>query len=747
MDKGLWSTWKEATLLHPQSIFLIYCKQQLKKLFTFQTIKNYVASLRKQLFAYQSKEKITPVVFLSSGVSSIIFLLSTLPCKHCKSNNYLPVSNLKDLLDIFSLISTPAVLIEKKKFLKLQKNLFEIYKKNEFKILIVSFSKTERLVSSYPFKERDVVQFFLDQQITSARRICDSFQKQDDEQFEYALKTSGTTSNSGLYVFVQFQSMWDNVVDFAIEWKVTKNDTILLSSPLHFDPSLIDLFLSISSGCQLLLVGNKIKRNKKQLFEIIKNEKCTILQCTPSLLLNAKHSQLVDLFNPEDTHLRIVALGGEPVPSIAHLLPRILSEKYLGNKEGSNEGHSIPWKIYQLYGITEVSVWAMMNQLFPPNSLSGEEEVFGPLGKPLSNTFIELREPLTNEKVSHRGILWIKRLPSCKIVSTDSICEAEFKSSGDLVEIKNGQYYFVKREKLDRICKVQGKKVDLFLLERKILAFTMIENIFIAQIFLQDLDLIVGLKLFVQITDFSAKDFADQLKIQEKIWSFLLQRLEAFENPIEIDIVDALPLTNNFKIDTKLLLRGNKINEIRKLPDFATKDKLFDYLADVLSFLIGGHFQLSGKKRNRGSELFSNQQYLYQLGATSLDSLRVIHFLANNIPPLADQTVKNSLLEYLQFNSLLEFGNKLYGFLSGVECKPIDNPAIVELQEPLMAGKYKKTEKESHKTNKMYIFSKNSTILLIDGHQVERVAESPFATAIPSLDLDIQWKVKLGKCV
>jgi len=60
-----------------------------------------------------------------------------------------------------------------------------------------------------------------------------------------------------------------------------ENDVILGLSPFTFDPSIVDLFLALSSRSRLILVATAIKQTPLKLAQIILQEGITLLQSTP----------------------------------------------------------------------------------------------------------------------------------------------------------------------------------------------------------------------------------------------------------------------------------------------------------------------------------------------------------------------------------------------------------------------------------------------------------------------------------
>ena len=116
--------------------------------------------------------------------------------------------------------------------------------------------------------------------------------------------------------------------------------------------------------------------------------------------------------------LRVLAFGGEACPS-----PATLGQW----KHGRNDT-----RIFNIYGITEVSSWAMCYEL--PQSADPHREqcsdctlssdpldntAIVPLGDPLLDTCVELRDEHGSVVTSGNGEIWIgmKHLRTCRIHS------------------------------------------------------------------------------------------------------------------------------------------------------------------------------------------------------------------------------------------------------------------------------------------------------------------------------------------
>ena len=160
---------------------------------------------------------------------------------------------------------------------------------------------------------------------------------------DYIITTSGT-SGTPKPVYVTSSSIKPNIVDIQNEFQLQTSDVIFLSSPFTFDPSLIDIFVSLLSGCVLVAVPSLHKL--KYSANLVSHLSITVLQCTPSLfklLLSSKKHMA-------SSELRIVAVGGEQCSvSIRDTLKDLMINGV---------------KVYHLYGLTEISVWQSLIKVF-----------------------------------------------------------------------------------------------------------------------------------------------------------------------------------------------------------------------------------------------------------------------------------------------------------------------------------------------------------------------------------------------
>ena len=167
--------------------------------------------------------------------------------------------------------------------------------------------------------------------------------------FAYAVTTSGSTGEPKI-VRVTHNSIVPNILDLKRILVLSKCDTIAQITPVTFDPSVVEIFLSLSCNGTLFMATEDLKNDPEMLLKAITQSRVTVLQSTPSLLLHRwSCEQLRQTILGKNSPLRVLLLGGERLPNPV-VLTRI--------KEHRNKT-----KIFDIYGITEVSCWATIRKI------------------------------------------------------------------------------------------------------------------------------------------------------------------------------------------------------------------------------------------------------------------------------------------------------------------------------------------------------------------------------------------------
>ncbi|XP_054458423.1 beta-alanine-activating enzyme [Anoplopoma fimbria] len=262
----------------------------------------------------------------------------------------------------------------------------------------------------------------------------------------YVLHTSGTTGLPKI-VRVPHKCILPNILHLRSLFQMSADDVVLLASPLTFDPSVVDMFLALSSGAQLLVIPTVMKKTPSRLSRLLfKDNKTTVLQVTPTLLSRFGRRVLKQEVLSPGSSLRVLALGGEACPS-----PALLRSW----RHQDNTTH-----IYNVYGITEVSCWACCYKI--PESLlkTHTSPSSVPLGTPLMDTTVEVRDEHGSVVTEGEGQVFIGGEDRvCLLDDEEEVVAGTMRATGDRVEVKDKQMFYLGRR--DRTVKRHGKRVNL----------------------------------------------------------------------------------------------------------------------------------------------------------------------------------------------------------------------------------------------------------------------------------------------
>lgn len=325
-------------------------------------------------------------------------------------------------------------------------------------------------------------------------------------------------------------------------FNITHTDVIYFGTPLSFDPSLVELFLALTTGACLISTSKEIRNNQEKLLQILFQQEntcnsfgksVTFMQMCPSVFTQFSVEQIdFILFK---SGLKILGLGGEKFP--VHIIP---------------EQSPKTCKIYNFYGITEVSCWASVERVFYGEEIS--------LGKPLDEilfqietfdgTLITVSENLDKEQ-NYEGILRIGSKTRLCYIDDESVHGNDkntedkyiFRSTGDIVNVKNGKIFYIGRE--NDVIKRFGHRISLLKVQELIYTSTQIVN---QCIFYQN-----KLICFLQVHITQGSDEV-KMKTIDKIRVKLIKSLKPEFMPDLIEILQKFPIKqHNGKLDKTAL--------------------------------------------------------------------------------------------------------------------------------------------------------------------------------------------------
>jgi acyl-coenzyme A synthetase/AMP-(fatty) acid ligase len=168
----------------------------------------------------------------------------------------------------------------------------------------------------------------------------------------YAMCTSGTTGDPKI-IWVPHKCAQANLVSFGLDYfqELGPEAVVAQVAPLTFDPSIIEIFLALNSGSRLAIFSKAVIADPLLLSRCLSRSKPTFLQCTPSFARRIG-STFSDVLSSES--LQYMCFGGEIFPDVLEL------QKWTSTL---SPGRISQLAFFNLYGVTEVSIWATVEEI------------------------------------------------------------------------------------------------------------------------------------------------------------------------------------------------------------------------------------------------------------------------------------------------------------------------------------------------------------------------------------------------
>lgn len=406
--------------------------------------------------------------------------------------------------------------------------------------------------------------------------------KATPEDICYVIYTSGSTGKpKGVQVphgpVVNFLYAMQKTPGFAAD------ESVLAVTTLSFDIATLELYLPTISGGKVVLLESAAASDGIQLAEELTQHNITLMQATPAtwrLMIQSGWQGKNDLK---------VLCGGEPMPQdlVGPLLSRCGA-------------------LWNMYGPTETTVWSTAFQITNENA-----QIL--IGKPIGNTQIFILDQFGNEvPVGCEGEVFIggagvtlgyrnrQDLSDERFVKNryrnpfvDYVSDKLYKT-GDLARYRfDGNIQFLRRN--DKQVKVRGYRIELGEVEQAIKTHPSVEQV--VAIVREDSPGDTRL-----VSYFVPKP--GQTMVTLKLRDHLSQSLPYYMVPQHFVELEAMPQTNNGKIDFKALPApntkpGEPTDSDIALPETEPQKYLASVWQDVLDsedvrlndtfFEIGGH--------------------------------------------------------------------------------------------------------------------------------------------------------------
>lgn len=411
----------------------------------------------------------------------------------------------------------------------------------------------------------------------------------------YIIYTSGSTGTpKGVML------MHKNIV------RLVKNDHFLFDfnaqdvwtmfHSVAFDFSVWEMYACLLYGGKLILVSENTAKDPNQFLTLLRNEKVTVLNQTPTYFYNLLDMEL--LKSDSNLAIRYIIYGGEALNPI---LIRPWKNKYPNTK------------LINMYGITETTVHVTFKEL-------NEEDLrlpYSNIGKPIPTLKVYVMDKNLNlMPYGVEGEMCVAGLGLCKgYLNRPELNETKFvknpynseemlyHSADSAILGKDGNLYY--KGRIDNQVKIRGFRVELGEIETKLLKHpNVVKCIVLPRKDNRDCHLIAYIVTNKTTSSSILKDYISNL-------------VPTYMVPNYFVFVDDIPLTSNGKTDRKTLL-NMKLTLEKETPYAAPRSDFEKLFINILESCL--HLENIGIDDN-----------ILELGADSLTLMKLtIELLEKN---------------------------------------------------------------------------------------------------------------------
>ncbi len=400
------------------------------------------------------------------------------------------------------------------------------------------------------------------------------------DNLAYVIYTSGSTGKPK-GVAVSHRAIAEHVDGFVAEWNMTADDRLLQSSSVSFDASLLDIFVTLLLGAQLVVPKPDAFGDIPYMADLINRHRVTVLHMVPSMLSTLLLLPQVG----EWRALRHVPVGGEA-------LAGEIADKFAGYFDAELRNH---------YGPTEAVVCSTHMDVKGPQ---GSGVV--PIGVPNRNVYTYVldqeMQPVPAEVVGElylggvqlaRGYLGRPGLTAQRFVADPFNPGMRLYRSGDLVR-RNASGYLEFVGRADEQVKIRGFRIELGEVESVIAAHPAVGHCVVVA---EDSD--AGLALAAYVVPSATGAPPEQMDL-EAIRAHAAAVLPEYMVPGAFAVIREIPMTVSGKLDKRALPTATRVTgRSYREPGTDTERRvcaIFEGLfgcervsADDSFFALGGH--------------------------------------------------------------------------------------------------------------------------------------------------------------
>jgi len=358
-----------------------------------------------------------------------------------------------------------------------------------------------------------------------------------DTDLAYILFTSGSTGNPKGVMLSHLNSLTfvNSAHDF---FQIKASDRFSNICPLHFDMSVVDLFVAFKAGATVVIIPETTAVFPVKLAEVIAKNRITVWNSVPSALSLLASYQNLD--RHDLTSLRLILFAGEQFPL-----------KYLRRLQEAVPGA----RFCNMYGQTE----ANSSTYYWVDRLAADAKASLPIGRPLPNFEVFALDE-KGKRVSgpgQEGELYVRASTVAagywgEPEKTEKafvqnplrpdLNERVYKT-GDLVHLDaDGNYVFLGRK--DHMIKSRGYRIEIGEIETVLCNHPEIRNAVVIPI----PDELIGNRLAVIVVPMTQGAITRDVLLQ-----YCAHQLPKYMIPEIVEFRDSLPATSSGKVDRKKL--------------------------------------------------------------------------------------------------------------------------------------------------------------------------------------------------
>jgi len=380
------------------------------------------------------------------------------------------------------------------------------------------------------------------------------------ENLAYVIFTSGSTGRPK-GVQIPHQAVVNFLLSMEREPGIAPDDVLLAVTTLTFDISVLELFLPLSVGAQVVIASRHDAADGIALKDLLTNSGATIMQGTP-----ATWRLLIEAGWPGDRRLKVLC-GGEA-------LPRDLADALLTRCAS----------LWNMYGPTETTIWSAVDRIQPAT---------GPVlvGHPIANTQVYILDqrlrPVPIGVPGHlhiggeglaRGYLNRPELTAEKFIVDPFRPGQRMYQTGDLARFRpDGRVEFLGR--LDFQVKIRGYRIELGDIEAALLQHPAVREA-----------VVVARQLSAQIDDKQLVAYlvagAEPPNVSE-LREFLKDQLPDYMIPTAFVTLGSFPLNAAGKVDRKALPEPDTARPELRSQYVAARDEKEAALVEIWESILG----------------------------------------------------------------------------------------------------------------------------------------------------------------